>query len=113
MEVDFGGLVASPSGSASAPAAAPAVVDFQPFFALVEDTVTREHFHPTVHYIFADDESDIITEAVCRSLEQPRTTEREQESVEDLIARFQRGLDDIRTVMLTGQGPEPVGEDES
>lgn len=42
---------------------------FQPFFALIEDTVTNEHFHPTVHYIFADDEPDIVTEAACRSLE--------------------------------------------
>ncbi|RMD40202.1 hypothetical protein DV735_g4941, partial [Chaetothyriales sp. CBS 134920] len=217
------------------------VIDFQPFFTLVEDTVTREHFHPTVHYIFADDESDIITEAVCRSLEQrdddddavvigggggggagesrylpppaagvrehyvvldvqpvsvmhrlsldttegtrattaatvaagsattttykvvhaqslssewqvlktsigsaptiggqdgdealmlridgrgyapadeapphtARAGDREQESVEDLIARFQKGLDDIRTVMLAGRGPDLRGEDES
>jgi len=43
---------------------------FQPFFALIEDMTTNEHFHPTVHYLFADDEPDIITEAACRSLEQ-------------------------------------------
>ncbi|KAJ9653104.1 hypothetical protein H2198_007679 [Neophaeococcomyces mojaviensis] len=42
----------------------------QPFFALIEDTTTNEHYHPTVHYIFADDEPDIVTEAACRSLEQ-------------------------------------------
>ena len=37
---------------------------------MIEDTATREHYHPTVHYIFADDEADIITEAALRSLEQ-------------------------------------------
>ncbi|KAL6243786.1 hypothetical protein RBB50_009220 [Rhinocladiella similis] len=46
-----------------------AIPSFQPFFTLIEDSVTNEHHHPTVHYIFADDDSDIITEAACRSLE--------------------------------------------
>ncbi|ETN38201.1 uncharacterized protein HMPREF1541_06232 [Cyphellophora europaea CBS 101466] len=43
---------------------------FQPFFTLIEDAVTHEHFHPAVHYIFADDDADIVTEAALRSLEQ-------------------------------------------
>jgi hypothetical protein len=43
---------------------------FQPFFTLIEDSINHEHFHPTVHYIFADDEADIITEAALRSLRQ-------------------------------------------
>src|SRR4051812_14547588 len=42
----------------------------RPFFTLIEDTVSSEHHHPTVHYIFADDDSDIITEAACRALMQ-------------------------------------------
>ncbi|KAL2392104.1 hypothetical protein ABEF95_012662 [Exophiala dermatitidis] len=45
------------------------VPSFQPFFTLIEDSVTNEHHHPTVHYVFADDDSDIIAEAACRSLE--------------------------------------------
>ncbi|RMZ91683.1 hypothetical protein DV736_g1099, partial [Chaetothyriales sp. CBS 134916] len=111
------------------------------------DTATREHFHPTVHYIFADDEPDIITEAASEwqvlktnitsaptigeqdgdeglmlriegrghtptDAPQARAGEREQESVEDLIERFQKRLDDIRHVMLTGRGQEHGGEDE-
>ncbi|KAK5076116.1 hypothetical protein LTR64_006407 [Lithohypha guttulata] len=52
---------------------------FQPFFTLIEDTLMNEHYHPTVHYIFADDEPDIITEAACRSLEQ-NTNESNQAS---------------------------------
>jgi hypothetical protein len=43
---------------------------FQPFFTLIEDTLTHAHHHPTVHYIFADDDTDIVTEAACRSLAQ-------------------------------------------
>ena len=45
------------------------IPSFQPFFTLIEDSVTNEHHHPTVHYIFADDDTDIITEAALRSLE--------------------------------------------
>jgi hypothetical protein len=41
---------------------------FQPLFTLIEDPITREHHHPTVHYLFADDDNDIITDAACRSL---------------------------------------------
>lgn len=43
---------------------------FQPFFTLVEDANTGESHHPTVHYIFSDDDTDILTEAAVRSLEQ-------------------------------------------
>ena len=49
--------------------------NFQPFFTLIEDPITHEHYHPTVHYIFADDEADIITEASIRSLEDLPTSE--------------------------------------
>ena len=47
----------------------PAPPHFQPFFTLIEDPITHEHHHPTVHYIFADDDADMITEAACRSLQ--------------------------------------------
>ncbi|KAL5358641.1 hypothetical protein BJX96DRAFT_45643 [Aspergillus floccosus] len=42
---------------------------FQPFFTLIEDSNTSEYYHPTVHYIFSDDDADIVTEAALRSLE--------------------------------------------
>ncbi|KAJ5810694.1 uncharacterized protein N7503_002912 [Penicillium pulvis] len=42
---------------------------FQPFFTLIEDIPAGEYHHPTVHYIFSDDDTDIITEAALRSLE--------------------------------------------
>ena len=40
-----------------------------PFFTLIEDANTGEYHHPTVHYIFSDDDTDILTEAAVRSLE--------------------------------------------
>lgn len=42
---------------------------FQAFFTLIEDAHTAEYHHPTVHYIFSDDDTDIVTEAALRSLE--------------------------------------------
>lgn len=42
---------------------------FQPFFTLIEDAHTAEYHHPTVHYIFSDDDTDIVSEAALRSLE--------------------------------------------
>lgn len=47
----------------------PARILSQPFFTLIEDTHTSEYYHPTVHYIFSDDDTDIVTEAALRSLE--------------------------------------------
>jgi hypothetical protein len=41
---------------------------FQPFFTLVEDAHTSDYYHPNVHYIFSDDDTDIVTEAALRSL---------------------------------------------
>ena len=65
--------------------APPAPPNFQPFFTLIEDTITKEHFHPTVHYIFADDDTDIITEAACRALE---TTTEEDETRSQAITSY-------------------------
>jgi hypothetical protein len=42
--------------------------DFKPFFALVEDPLTGEHHHPTVHYVFADDDPDLLTNAALHTL---------------------------------------------
>ena len=33
--------------------------DFKPFFTLIEDPETGDHHHPTVHYIFSDDDPEI------------------------------------------------------
>ena len=42
----------------------------RPFFTIIEDEGSSEYRHPTaVHYIFSDDDTDIVTEAALRSLE--------------------------------------------
>jgi hypothetical protein len=40
---------------------------FAPFYTLVVDPTTATHAHPTVHYIFADDDPELLTEALLRS----------------------------------------------
>lgn len=42
--------------------------NFNPFFTIVEDAATGEHYHPFVHYVFADDDPAIITAAAMRSM---------------------------------------------
>jgi hypothetical protein len=42
--------------------------NFQPFFTLIEDTTSGEHYHPYVHYVFADDDPTIVTAASMRGL---------------------------------------------
>lgn len=43
---------------------------FQPFFTLISDGLTAEHYHPTVHYVFEDDEEgeEMVSEGVLKSL---------------------------------------------
>jgi hypothetical protein len=40
--------------------------NFAPFFALIEDAATGEQYYPSVHYIFADDDKEILTAASMR-----------------------------------------------
>ncbi|EFE44403.1 conserved hypothetical protein [Trichophyton verrucosum HKI 0517] len=42
---------------------------FKPLFTVIGDATSSEYFHPTVHYIFSDDDTSLITEAALRSLE--------------------------------------------
>ncbi|MCJ1365067.1 hypothetical protein MMC16_004186 [Acarospora aff. strigata] len=42
---------------------------FTPFFTLIQDINTHENHHPTIHYIFSDDDTDLITEAALRTLD--------------------------------------------
>ncbi|CAI7596887.1 unnamed protein product [Penicillium glandicola] len=60
---------------------------FQPFFTLIEDAHTSDYHHPTVHYIFSDDDTDIVTEAALRSLAAQQ--EALSDSKKDQIAQTQ------------------------
>src|ERR1700760_4366986 len=42
--------------------------NFNPFFTLIEDAATGEHYHPSIHYIFADDDPILLTAASMRAL---------------------------------------------
>ncbi|KAI9888059.1 MAG: hypothetical protein M1823_000181 [Watsoniomyces obsoletus] len=54
---------------------------FAPFFTLVEDVNSSEHFHPTVHYIFSDDDTDLLTDAALRALSGSSSTSSSQVGV--------------------------------
>ncbi|EEA26725.1 hypothetical protein TMatcc_004990 [Talaromyces marneffei ATCC 18224] len=46
-----------------------AATNFKPFFTLIEDANSSDYHHPTVHYIFSDDDAELMTEASLRVLE--------------------------------------------
>ncbi|ROV95906.1 hypothetical protein VSDG_05143 [Cytospora chrysosperma] len=47
---------------------------FQPLFTLVTDSTTRATHHPRVHYIFSDDDPEILTEALAHYGPQKQNT---------------------------------------
>lgn len=49
---------------------APTPPPFHPLFTLVTDTTSRATHHPRVHYIFSDDDPDILTEALAQYSQQ-------------------------------------------
>jgi hypothetical protein len=74
--------------------------NFNPFFTLIEDTSSGEHYHPYVHYVFADDDPVIVTAAAMRSLGlddiqylPQNTPEREQEGGQEEQEPDEEGLD--------------------
>ncbi|KAJ5109496.1 hypothetical protein N7456_006171 [Penicillium angulare] len=101
--------ITSPHGTTNEPiipaveahdtSATPQHPNFHPFFTLVEDQQTGEYHHPTVHYIFSDDDTDIITAAALRSLE----------SQQDALSSSKRDqLQREETDPLEGDKPAPL-----
>ena len=43
--------------------------DFKSFFTLIEDPQTGAIHHPTVHYIFSDDDAELLTSAALHALD--------------------------------------------
>jgi len=43
--------------------------DFQPLFGLIDDELSGEQHHPHIHYIFTDDDDDLVTNAAIHALE--------------------------------------------
>ena len=69
---------------------------FQPFFTLIEDSLTNEHHHPTVHYVFADDDADLITDAACRSLVRDDATQTYAPKAEESDSGLSNPSDSVR-----------------
>lgn len=57
---------------------------FKPLFTVIEDKTTGEHHHPYVHYIFSDDETDLITKATLDALDPNVEEAIEHERTHDL-----------------------------
>ncbi|TKA62910.1 hypothetical protein B0A49_11468 [Cryomyces minteri] len=76
--------------------------DFHPFFALIEDATTGEHHHPTMHYIFSNDDPDLLTSATLRA----------SETVDSLLPVLQGDNEDLgeRTQSATVQDGSGRGQ---
>lgn len=64
-----------PEPHPNSPLIPPPPADFKPFFTLIEssssaaDPSSENYHHPTVHYVFADDDPEILTAAALESLD--------------------------------------------
>jgi hypothetical protein len=84
------------------------VQGFQPFFTLIQTPSTSEYHHPTVHYIFADDDAELITEAACRALTQEEIQSFPATAEED--AKLPRPLNGVREhYILLDVQPDDAG----
>lgn len=62
--------------------------DFKAFFTLIEDPETGEHHHPTVHYVFSDDDPDILTNAALNSLSSHEEDSQHETSRDHMEERY-------------------------
>jgi len=74
------GIFDDPTYPAAAPDELLPPPDFRPFFTLIEDPDTGEHHHPSVHYIFSDDNPDFLTSHIVDRMdrEQAATSSEQQ-----------------------------------
>jgi hypothetical protein len=57
--------------------------DFRPFFNLIEDPKGGEYHHPIVHYIFSDDDPEILTSAALDSLDRYEDGQRQGDDIDE------------------------------
>jgi hypothetical protein len=84
--------------------------NFRPFFTLIDDTTSGEHYHPYVHYVFADDDPAIVTAASMRGLGLDDTKYMPhdiQEESERQQAQ-ERGSEDGEDPMVESPLPPPI-----
>ena len=66
----------------------PHPLDFKPLFTLIEDPETGEHHHPTVHYIFSDDDEDILTRSALEVLNKDNDAPEEATNLDHVEERY-------------------------
>ncbi|CAD0083791.1 unnamed protein product, partial [Aureobasidium vineae] len=64
------GLFDDPTYPSAAPDELLPPPNFRPFFTLIEDPDTGEHHHPSVHYMFSDDNPDFLTSTIVHRMDQ-------------------------------------------
>jgi hypothetical protein len=84
--------------------------NFNPFFTLIDDTTSGEHYHPYVHYVFADDDPTMITAASMRSLGLDDTKYMPQEEQEDgdRPQVSEQGSEDGEHLLVESPLPPPI-----
>lgn len=82
--------------------------NFRPFFTIVEDSSTGEHYHPFVHYVFADDDPVITTAAAMRSLGLDDTKYLPRPMQEDKEVNANQGEEDEEEPSVESPLPPPL-----
>ncbi|KAF2856802.1 hypothetical protein T440DRAFT_8713 [Plenodomus tracheiphilus IPT5] len=81
--------------------------NFRPFFTLIEDNVSGEHYHPYVHYIFADDDPIVVTAASMRGLGLDETEYLPRDAEEEEERQRLRDVEGIDEQDLPVESPLP------
>lgn len=82
------GLFDEPEYPSAAPGELLPPPDFRPFFTLIEDPDTGEHHHPSVHYIFSDDNPDFLTSTIVDAMGQEQAATSQEQKVDALRERM-------------------------
>ncbi|KAK5999835.1 hypothetical protein QM012_004923 [Aureobasidium pullulans] len=77
------GLFDEPQYPSAAPGELLPPPDFRPFFTLIEDPDTGEHHHPSVHYIFSDDNPDFLTSTIVDAMSQEQASTSSEQRVDN------------------------------
>lgn len=83
--------------------------DFRPFFTLIADPHTGEYHHPTVHYLFSDDDPEILTGAALEAIDAGDTHARNTGAEEDETAEDGGVEERVVIVDLAADGKTVTG----
>lgn len=84
--------------------------DFKPFFTIITDPVTGIHHHPTVHYVFSDDDPALLTSASLASLDAGQNgADTEDGSVEERYVVVDMAADGKNVLSAASMSPNWQG----